>query len=395
MMLNRISSVTVNAAWPAANEIAAGATPATRIAGGSRTQSTVVFGADQREQHGRRSTNPTTVPSSAARRRSGPVLSAFERSTDSVPSTTQNECCTPVRFGDEDRQPQPDRAAHAVVQPHRVPLDVRRRALLRGRSVPADALGLAAEQPVQPAAPLGGARSARCSPRSARRRSPAPARGSSGRASDELADLAVVRARRGPGGGQLRGRGCVPLASSARAQLGQRPRAGVEARAAASSSRSAPRSSTAAAAAFTAQVARSSARSGGSTAACDDGVQPVQLVDEPHHRACRRCSGRSAGTASRGTPRCSAATAASACAIACVERGRGRRIAIAERVRDLGAQPCGQGPRGRHDRRSQRIARSAPATAPRSPPPRPPMPCPSPPAGPGSTRRARAATRAG
>ena len=39
-----------------------------------------------------------------------------------------------------------------------------------------------------------------------------------------------------------------------------------------------------------------------------------------------------------------------------LERGRGRRIAIAERVRDLGAEACGQGSRGRHDRRSQLIS---------------------------------------
>ena len=35
--------MTVNAAWPAANEIAAGAKPANRTANGSRTQSSVVF----------------------------------------------------------------------------------------------------------------------------------------------------------------------------------------------------------------------------------------------------------------------------------------------------------------------------------------------------------------
>ncbi len=40
--LNRISSVIVNAACPAANEIAAGASPANRTTNGSSTHSTVV-----------------------------------------------------------------------------------------------------------------------------------------------------------------------------------------------------------------------------------------------------------------------------------------------------------------------------------------------------------------
>ena len=40
-------------------------------------------------------TNPTTVPSSA-RPAFWPVFKALERSTASVPSTTQNACCTPV-----------------------------------------------------------------------------------------------------------------------------------------------------------------------------------------------------------------------------------------------------------------------------------------------------------
>ncbi len=41
MMLNRITSVSVNAAWPAANEMAAGATQASRIVGGSTNHNTV------------------------------------------------------------------------------------------------------------------------------------------------------------------------------------------------------------------------------------------------------------------------------------------------------------------------------------------------------------------
>ena len=49
-MLKRISSVTVNAAWPAAKEIAAGARPASRIANGSSSHSTRRVGADEHDE---------------------------------------------------------------------------------------------------------------------------------------------------------------------------------------------------------------------------------------------------------------------------------------------------------------------------------------------------------
>ena len=58
--------------------------------------------------------------------------------------------------GHEHGQAQTDRAADAVVQPDRVPVEVGGRALLRGRDRSGDACRLAAEEPVQPAAPLGG-----------------------------------------------------------------------------------------------------------------------------------------------------------------------------------------------------------------------------------------------
>ncbi len=85
----------MNAACPAANEIAAGANPAIRMANGRSTQSTVVL-------------VPTTTTSSAPARKPNsvpasawttvwPVLSQFERSTASAPRMTQNEWSTWVR----------------------------------------------------------------------------------------------------------------------------------------------------------------------------------------------------------------------------------------------------------------------------------------------------------
>ena len=52
MMLKRNTSVSVNAAWPAAKEIAAGATPASRIASGSSSHSSVVLVPITRQQRG-------------------------------------------------------------------------------------------------------------------------------------------------------------------------------------------------------------------------------------------------------------------------------------------------------------------------------------------------------
>ena len=108
-----------------------GASPANRTASGSRTQSSVVSVPMAASTRADREADDRAEQRRA--RRSGPVFSALERSTDSVPSTTQNECCTPVRSATRTARPSADRAAHAVVQPHRVPLDVRGGALLCGR----------------------------------------------------------------------------------------------------------------------------------------------------------------------------------------------------------------------------------------------------------------------
>jgi hypothetical protein len=96
MMLKRMNSTMVNAACPAANEIALGAYEPIRTATGRIAHSTVscvpipITSSEPR-------TIPTAVPA-RAERIDQPVPSALERSTDSVPSTTQKLCWTPERW---------------------------------------------------------------------------------------------------------------------------------------------------------------------------------------------------------------------------------------------------------------------------------------------------------
>jgi hypothetical protein len=89
MMLYRISRETVNPACPAVNETA-GAMPATRIATGSSTHSSTGF-VPSMSTSAPPMMNPIVVPTSP-RTTLCPVLRALERSTDSAPSTIQNEC---------------------------------------------------------------------------------------------------------------------------------------------------------------------------------------------------------------------------------------------------------------------------------------------------------------
>ncbi len=94
--LNRTTTVTVNAAWPTANGAVAG-----RVGGdqhGERERHPQRGRAVCRSPAGgpRRSrTRPRCLPS--ARSAVDPVEAAFVRSTDSVPSTTQNPCWTLLR----------------------------------------------------------------------------------------------------------------------------------------------------------------------------------------------------------------------------------------------------------------------------------------------------------
>ena len=143
-MLNRITSVSVNAACPAANEIAAGANPAKRTAGGSRNQSSVVVGADQREQPG-----ADDEPGDRAEQAADDVLAGAQgvRAQDGERAEHDPERVLDAgQIGDEDGEAQADRTAHAVVQPNRVALDVGCGPLLRGRQRAGHAGRLMAEQ---------------------------------------------------------------------------------------------------------------------------------------------------------------------------------------------------------------------------------------------------------
>ena len=146
-------AVTVNAAWPAANEMAAGATPVTRMAGGRRTHSTVVF-VPTASTMTAPTTMPTTVPSTA-RTTLWPVLSALERSTESVPRTTQNPCSALCEVGDEHGARERGRAPEAVVQPGRVTVEVRRYALAGHGEQVGDTRRRSPEELIEPAASLG------------------------------------------------------------------------------------------------------------------------------------------------------------------------------------------------------------------------------------------------
>ena len=154
MMLKRISSVSVNAACPAVKEITAGATPASSTASGSSTQSSAVL-VPMAATTAAPIANPIAVPSTP-RAMNWPVFSAFERSTDSVPSTTQNECCTPVRLATNTARPRPTAPRTLLCSHTECALEVRRGALAGRRQRARDALGLPAEQAIPPAAPLGG-----------------------------------------------------------------------------------------------------------------------------------------------------------------------------------------------------------------------------------------------
>ena len=87
MMLNRMIVKTVNAAWPATNEMSAGADAATKQTTGNSVHSTAWF-VPMIATSPPPIAKPSAVPSSA-RSTVAPVESAFERSTDSAPSPIQ------------------------------------------------------------------------------------------------------------------------------------------------------------------------------------------------------------------------------------------------------------------------------------------------------------------
>ena len=102
-------------------------------------------------------TNPTVVPINP-RITFCPVLSAFDRSTASVPKTTQNPCCTEVRSATSTASASAERPAQAVVQPGGARLSVSERALARGRDRARESGRLTPEQPLHPGATRRGGR---------------------------------------------------------------------------------------------------------------------------------------------------------------------------------------------------------------------------------------------
>ena len=203
-------AVTVNAAWPAANEIAAGATPVTRMAGGRSTHSTVVF-VPTASTMTAPTTMPTTVPSTA-RTTLWPVLSALERSTESVPRTTQNACSARTTSATSTAPASAGRAPEAVVQPGRVTVEVRCRALAGHGEQVGDARRRSPEELIEPAASLGRHRALRVG----------------GDLRDGVADLlgAEARVQRGRRSGGRRCASRTPRARRARPRASRRRRAG-------------------------------------------------------------------------------------------------------------------------------------------------------------------------
>ena len=153
MMLKSRTIVTVNAAWPATNETAAGATAASKTAGGSKNQMNVVSFpiASSRSAPTKK---PIAVPASP-RMMFCPVASAFDRSTEERAEHDPERMLDTREVGDEDCDREADRAAQAVVEPHRMPLEVSERTSLRRGQRAGEARRLVPQQPVGEAPALG------------------------------------------------------------------------------------------------------------------------------------------------------------------------------------------------------------------------------------------------
>ena len=122
--------------------------------------------------------------------------------------------------GDQHRKAEADGAADAVLQPQRVRLDVGAGALLGGRERARRARRLAAEQLVEPAAPLGGRGQVDVARDLRRRRSSAPVRGSPGRARRSRRPSAPRRLAAVPA---LTGSSVAPRSSSVERARAARP----------------------------------------------------------------------------------------------------------------------------------------------------------------------------
>ena len=154
--------MSVNAAWPAANEIVAGARPASRTAGRSSTQSSVVL-----VPMSTTSTPPTTKPATVPSRPRSTFCAGAQRVGAQHRERAEHDpegVLHAREVGDEHREAEADGAADAVLQPQRVALDVGAGALVRGGERACQPGRLAAEELIEPAAPLGGGGRSRRSP---------------------------------------------------------------------------------------------------------------------------------------------------------------------------------------------------------------------------------------
>ena len=338
--------MTVNAACPAANEIAAGARPANRTANGSSTHSSVVL-----VPMSRTSTPPTTKPGDGAQQAAEHVLTGAQRVRAQHRQRAEHD---PERVlhagevGDEHGEAEADGAAHAVAA-----------ATSEWRSTWAPARSCAADS--GPASPTGW-RPSSCS--SQLRRSAAAARSmfcaicettKLSSCARKPGSSAEITSRR-PSAPAAHGGAALQLARAARAAR-RAPRAAPRRDRSGASSRSAPRSST---------VGRGALHGAGRAVdrgrrrrrrrVHDDRVEPAQLVDQAHDRpgggaqpgrAVRRREehrvqrlDRVVGPRDRG-----------------VALGRRRLGVAAEEVGDLRAQPRRQRPAARDRRGAHRIAR--------------------------------------
>ena len=130
MMLNRMITVTVNAACPTAKEIASGVKAATKTAIGSRSHR-IVGSVPMPTMIAPPMMMPITVPMQRSQRRGtgGERVGAQHRQ---CAEHDPEALLLTGETGDQDGQGQTDRATHAVLQPRRVAIEVTDRDALGG-----------------------------------------------------------------------------------------------------------------------------------------------------------------------------------------------------------------------------------------------------------------------
>ncbi len=115
--LKMISTIIVNAAWPAMNDATSGTNAEPNATTGSSTHMTT-GSTPTSSMTTTPNTNPIAVPITARKTRV-PVVSALLRSTDMAPSTTQKPFSQREQVGDGDGQRQAETGAQTVAQHHR------------------------------------------------------------------------------------------------------------------------------------------------------------------------------------------------------------------------------------------------------------------------------------